>query len=299
MKLNNKNIICTVSSGYSSAMMALKIKEWYPDHNIIFCFANTGKENVKSIAFLEAFDLTFNLGIKYLEAVINPQRRKGTKHKELRFGEVLSDGKTFEEGIKKYGIPSVANKWCTRELKNRVIKSYGDSVFGKKNYSIAIGLRADEINRISAEYQSNNVFYPLVENNITSNDRNKFWSETGEELGLKLDIPAYEGNCEGCFEKSNRKNLTHIKKDPSILDWYILMQNRYSKVKIEGKTQYNEMIDKYGGAYFFRGNVTAEEMLEQSRGDFKPATDEYVYENDYLDKEDSCGGGCVIFNGDD
>lgn len=33
---------------YSSVMMAVKIREWYPDHNIIYAMANTSKERPES-----------------------------------------------------------------------------------------------------------------------------------------------------------------------------------------------------------------------------------------------------------
>lgn len=294
MKLEGcKNIICTVSAGYSSGMMAYYMKEWYPDHNIVFCYANTSKEHPKSIAFLQAMDLVFDLGIVYLEGIVHHNRRKGTTHKVLRFNEVKSSGGVFEEGIKKYGIPSVANKWCTRELKNNVIKSYADTIFGKKNYSIAIGLRSDEMDRTAKNYSESNVFYPLMERDITSNDRNRFWDDFGGEL--YLGIPAYMGNCELCFEKSLRKNLTHLEQEPHISKWYKLMQGKYSRVKLPNKTQYNAMIDEYGGAYFFRGNEKVETLEQLVEGDFKRATDEYIYEDPLLDKEGDCGNSCAIF----
>ena len=45
MKLeNNKNIFCSVSAGYSSVMMAIKLRDWFPDHNIINVMGNTSKE---------------------------------------------------------------------------------------------------------------------------------------------------------------------------------------------------------------------------------------------------------------
>ena len=53
MKLDNNNIFCSVSSGYSSVMMAVKMREWYPAHNIINVMANTSKERPESLEFME------------------------------------------------------------------------------------------------------------------------------------------------------------------------------------------------------------------------------------------------------
>ena len=64
--------------------------------------------------------------------------------------------------IKKLGIPSNVNKWCNRDMKLRPLKKYADSVFGLNNYSIAVGLRIDEMDRVRKDYKDNNVFYPLT-----------------------------------------------------------------------------------------------------------------------------------------
>ena len=53
MKLKSKNILCSTSSGYSSVMMAVKMKEWYPDHNIVCAMANTSKERPESLEFMQ------------------------------------------------------------------------------------------------------------------------------------------------------------------------------------------------------------------------------------------------------
>jgi hypothetical protein len=51
MKLDNKNIFCSVSAGYSSVMMAIKL-HWFPNHNIINVMANTSKEREESLHFM-------------------------------------------------------------------------------------------------------------------------------------------------------------------------------------------------------------------------------------------------------
>lgn len=295
MKLTgNENIVCTVSAGYSSGLMAAKIAEWYPDHNIIYVFSNSGKEHIESIKFLIKMKKNFKLKITVLEPEIQGNK-KGTKYKKIKLVHLHKldlNGKNFEKGIKKYGIPSVANKWCTRELKNNPIKKYADYYFGKNNYSIAIGIRADEIDRISKYYNENNIFYPLIEKGITTKERNKFWSD--QKINLK--IPAYMGNCEWCFEKSNRKNLTHYLIEPKSIKWWGDMQKKYSKTKIKGKKQYNSMIENFGGAYPFRGNISIEQLVKLAEKPFTKATDEYIYENDLFDFEDDCGSGCSVFN---
>tara|TARA_R110000787_G_scaffold275053_1_gene383450 strand:+ start:89 stop:337 length:249 start_codon:yes stop_codon:yes gene_type:complete len=68
MKLDNNNIFCSVSAGYSSVMMAIMLPKWYPNHNIINVMANTSKERKESLEFMNECDKYFNLNIKWIEA---------------------------------------------------------------------------------------------------------------------------------------------------------------------------------------------------------------------------------------
>lgn len=291
MKLkDNKNIFCSVSAGYSSVMMALKIKEWYADHNIIYAMANTSKEREESLEFMNECDKYFGFDMVWIEAEINQEKRKGTDFKVTNFKDLKRNGELFEDGIKKYGIPCKINKWCNRELKLVPLKKYIDSVFGKNNYSIAVGLRADEMDRVMGSFKENNVFYPLLDNGINTRDRNKFW----KDKPIQITIPAFKGNCDMCFEKSNRKLMTTIIEEPNIVDWWDDMIKKYSKISLEGKPSYNAYADN-GGMNFFRQNNSIEDLIELAKKPFSKATDEYVYENDLFDLEGDCGSGCVVF----
>ena len=291
MKLkDNQNIFCSVSARDSSVMMALKIKEWYADHNIIYAMANTSKEREESLEFMNECDKYFGFDMVWIEAEINQEKRKGTDFKVTKFEDLKRNGELFEDGIKKYGIPCKINKWCNRELKLVPLKKYVDSIFGKNNYSIAVGLRADEMDRVMGSFKENNVFYPLLDNGINTRDRNKFW----KDKPIQIKIPAFKGNCDMCFEKSNRKLMTTIIEEPNIVDWWDDMIKKYSKISLEGKPSYNAYADN-GGMNFFRQNNSIEDLIELAKKPFSKATDEYVYENDLFDLEGDCGSGCVVF----
>ena len=290
MKTSN-NIVCTVSAGYSSMLMAIKMKEWYPNDNIIYLFANTGREDERSLEFLKDCSDYYGLNIVYLEPVLNLIKGKGTEYKVLSFNDLDRCGIEFEKGISIYGIPSVANKWCNRELKYIPMTKYCNDIFGKNNWCVALGIRIDEMDRFSENYKTNNIFYPLVEHKIDSRERNKFWSSQP----VKLKIKAYEGNCILCFEKSDRKRMTIASEYPDKVIWWDEMENKYGHIKIEGKPVYNEMIDKDGRNNFGRKNRSIEWLVEQAKKPFRKATDEYIYESDLFDAEDECGSSCQIF----
>jgi len=226
----------------------------------------------------------------WIEAEINQEHRKGTDFNIVTYDDLKRKGEIFEQGIKKYGIPCKINKWCNRELKLVPLKKYVDSVFGKNNYSIAVGLRADEMDRVMLSYKENNVFYPLLDNGITTKDRNRFW----KDQTLKLKLPAYKGNCDKCFEKSNRKLMTIINEEQNENDWWGRMEKQYGKTPIIGKPSYNAYAEN-GGMNFFRENKSLEDLVEMSKQPFRKATDDYIYENDLFDLEGDCGGGCTVF----
>lgn len=288
-KQDNKNILCTVSSGYSSVMMALKLREWHSDHKIIYVMANTSKESPESLKFMNECDKYFNLKMVWLEAIFN-ERGKGVDFKIVTYETLKTKGEVYEEGIKKLGIASKINAWCNRDMKIVPIKKYADSIFGLDNYSIAVGIRADEMDRVKIAYLTNNTFYPLLDNGISTNDRNKFWSDKP----IKLEIPAYKGNCDLCFKKSNRKLMTIISENPESVKWWDDMTKKYSKIPIEDKPSYNSFAEN-GGMNFFRNNITIYELVDMASRPFKKMNDEYIYENDLFDEEDDCGSGCVIF----
>ena len=288
--LDNKNIFCSVSAGYSSVMMALKLREWFPDHNIINVMANTSKERKESLAFMDECDKYYKLNLTWVEAEFH-EIGIGTTYNIVKYENLKTKGEIFEEGIKKFGIPNSENKWCNRDLKLVPMKKYADFVFGINNYSIAVGLRADEMDRVRKDYSTNNVFYPLLDRGISSRDRNKFWFNEP----IKIKIPAFKGNCDLCFEKSNRKLITILKEEPQLSIWWDDMINRYGTIKIDGKESYNDLMNKIGTQTFYRKYKTIQDLIKMSNNNFTKASDEYIFENDLFDFEGDCGSGCQVF----
>jgi len=291
MKLkDNKNIFCSVSSGYSSVMMAIMMPSWFPEHNIIYAMANTSKERKESLHFMNECSNHYGLNVSWIEAEFH-EIGIGTTFNIVDYENLKRNGEIFEDGIKKLGIPSKVNKWCNRDMKLIPLKKYADSIFGLNNYSIAVGLRADEMDRVRKDYKSNNVFYPLMDKNIINRDRNIFW----ESQEIKIKIPAFKGNCDLCFQKSNRKLLTIIKEEPDKAKWWDEMIKKYSNIPKENSPSYNDLMENNGGMTFYRDYNTIQDLVKMAQLPFKKATDEYIHESDLFDSEDECGSGCQVF----
>lgn len=291
MKLkNNKNIFCSISAGYSSVMMAVMMPIWFPKHNIIYVMANTSKERSESLEFMNECDKHYKLNMVWLEAEFH-KKGVGVTPNAVTYDNLKVNGEIFEQGIKKLGIPSQVNKWCNRDMKLEILRKYADSVFGRNNYSVAVGLRVDEMDRVRKDYKTNNVFYPLMDRKIDSNARNKFWNDQP----IQITIPAFKGNCDICFAKSNRKVMTILKEEPNKGDWWDSMIKKYGQITIDGKPSYNDLLEVNNGMTFYRGYNTIEDLVKMAEQPFDKATDEYVYENDLFDLEDECGSGCQVF----
>ena len=291
MKIDSKNIFCSVSAGYSSVMMAIMLPKWFPDHNIINVMANTSKERKESLEFMDKCDKHYNLNLVWVEAEFH-EKGTGVTPNIVTYENLKRNGEIFEQGIKKLGIPNKENKWCNRDMKLEALRKYADSVFGKNDYSVAVGIRADEMDRVRKDYKENNVFYPLMDRGIGSKDRNRFW----KDQPIKITIPAYKGNCDMCFAKSNRKLMTILKEEPNKADWWDKMIKTYGSIPIDGKPSYNDLMEQNNGVQtFYRHYNTIEDLVKMAQQPFSRSTDEYIYENDLFDLEDECGSGCSVF----
>ena len=95
-----RNILVTFSGGRTSAFMAKYIKERYCNDNILFVFANTGKEAEATLEFANKCDKEFELNLVWLEAEINPEKGIGTAYKIVGFETANRNGLPFRNAIK-------------------------------------------------------------------------------------------------------------------------------------------------------------------------------------------------------
>lgn len=250
-----KKLLVSFSGGLTSAYMT----KWCLDNlshlfEMKVVFANTGKERNETLDFVRQCDVEFGFNTVWIEADVKKGKGNGTSFKIIDHKTASKKGEPFEAVIKKYGIPNVKYLHCTRELKTVPIHKYIKSL-GWKGYYTAIGIRADEIDRMNHNYQQDRFIYPLISMIPTKReDINKFWLQQPFTLNLK----SYEGNCDLCYKKSDRKLLTLLRENPNYAEWWLEMEQNY------GKGQY----------YFFRKNRSIIDLLKQSKSDFRQAQDE-------------------------
>lgn len=218
---NERRLLVSFSGGETSALMAKLVKERLSHlyDRVIYVLANTSQENEETLVFADQCDRHFHLDLVWVEAEIHPEAGVGTTARVVDFATASRDGAVFEAMIDKYGIPNRDYPHCSRELKARTVQAYARSIGWKVgSYDTAIGIRVDEIDRISSNACELRLIYPLAETSMfpsTKADVNRHW----ETMPFRLSLKGYQGNCKWCWKKSLRKHLTIITENPEAYDF--------------------------------------------------------------------------------
>ena len=242
-----KKLLVAFSGGETSAYMAQWLwKHKKDEYDMLFAFANTGVENEETLEFVNKCGNYFGISINWLEAIINQEKGKGTRHKIVDYKTASRNGEPFEQLIKKYGLPNQERFHCTRELKNNTLSSFAKSVWGKEKYYLAIGIRVDEFDRMNDKHKELRIVYPLISYIPMTKPKINFWWSQQE---FRLNLKGYQGNCITCYKKSDKKLFQIAKENPSAFDFFDRMEEEYGL----GKYQ------------FFRNNRTAKQILIEAK----------------------------------
>lgn len=180
------------------------------EYNFTIVFANTGRENNETLDFVKKCSEFFGVEIIWIESNVWGNVKKGTKHKIVTYETATrnQDWKKrrdtpYEEMVIKYGLANVTSRFSTRELKTKPIQSYMRSLgFKAETYDTFIGIRVDEIDRMSETKDEKRFIYPLCkEKPFTKKHVNFWWNQQPFRLMLK----GWEGNCVTCYKKSEEK----------------------------------------------------------------------------------------------
>jgi hypothetical protein len=280
-----KRLFISFSGGETSGYMAQWcLREWRDQYDDIVCiFANTGQENEQTLCFADRCDREFGMNLVWVEASVCNDRGAGTGYRVVDFVTASRDGKPFADVIAKYGIPNQAYPHCTRELKLNPMVSYLRSIgWERGSYDTAVGIRVDEIDRVSPKHKELRLVYPLVSPRPRTKPQiNRWWSERP----WRLDLKGYQGNCKWCWKKSLRKHLTMLSENPEWYDFPERMEREHglSGHNIDGTPR-----------VFFRNNLsTADLRTLAAKGGFHPAEDDARIYIDQLELDLDTSNGCT------
>lgn len=271
-------LFISFSGGRTSAFMTYMLLRCLPPHTEArVVFANTGQEHEATLEFIDKCDRNLGFNTIWIEAVTSPKKGAGQTAKVVDFATASRDGAPFEQMIQKNGIPNRAMPHCTRELKERPLRNFMSANGWKTgSYQTAIGIRVDEIDRMSDTAAERKIIYPMVKWKIDKEMVLNFW----RQQPFDLELPEHLGNCTWCWKKSLRKHLTIAQENPHFFDFPRRMEALYP-FNGPGKTEEPKL--------FFRGNRTAGELIEMSKQPFNSFVDEH------FDLHFGCSESCEAF----
>ena len=273
-------------------MTKLCVEKFKDTHDIAITFANTGSEHENTLKFVDQCDKHFGWNVVWIEAVVNTERGKGIRHKVVTYETAARDGEPLEADFAKHGLPGPGWLHCTRDTKELPIKDYLKSLGWKwGEFWIAIGIRSDEMDRVSQNREKLKFVYPLVDAGWTKEDVKAECMSWPFDLDLKGE---HYGNCTWCWKKSLRKHMTLALESPEVFDFPRRMEEKYSHITTTNNPNMSRQM--------FRKNMTTVDIIEMARTtDFEPYVDidqsqlfSQANYDVFLDTGSACGESCEI-----
>ncbi len=233
--------LISFSGGRTSGYMLKQILDAHggtlPD-DVKVTFANTGKEMPETLDFVRDCAAQWNVPIVWLE-----WRNKAVSDDDAAF-EIVShnsasrNGEPFKALIDKKGyLPNPITRFCTVELKIRVMRDYARSL-GWKNWTNVIGLRADEPIRVARSRTNRDAWdneTPLADAGVSRAHVTAFWQWQGFDLRLpNNDGNTPLGNCDLCFLKGGATILGIIRERPELARWWAEAETEARASKPDG-----------------------------------------------------------------
>tara|TARA_R110000787_G_scaffold257683_1_gene362882 strand:+ start:8283 stop:9158 length:876 start_codon:yes stop_codon:yes gene_type:complete len=291
--MTKETLFNSFSGGRTSGYMSKWLLDNKSDeYNIINVFANTGLEAEGTLEFADKCDKEWGLNLVWLEAKVNPIKNSKIQFNIVDFKSASRNGEPYYEVCKKHGVPNSGRPFCTQYLKTYVINAYKVSLSFKRRHLTAIGIRADEFDRMSdKQLAKGEVLYPLISmKHTTKHDVAMFFRDNS----FDLEIDPNYGNCVTCFKKSDRHLMTIAKHSPRYFDFMEKVEKEFGHIDAGEDDPFR----------FFRENKTVQDIKLMSQSDFKEF-DSSMYELqlsfdiDPIDRtEGNCGARCEIGSDD-
>ena len=275
-------LLVSFSGGRTSAYMLWWIWHVWPSRDewdIIVVFANTGKEVEGTLFFVDECAQEWGIPIVWVEGYPS-DKGKGWKviPKVVTFETASRKGEPFEAMIAKLGIPSTNAPFCSDQLKRKTINAYLKTIKWRMFYK-AIGIRADEPDRINPNAVAKRLWYPLAHDSPVI----KLWIlNWWKGRTFDLDIHPDDGNCDNCWKKNDMLLARNAVRKPSSFDWWQDMTNLHGYK--------NPRNSKLSAPFnFYRGNRSPKDIFILSK---RPVAE---IRKQAKQKKSSCTESCEPF----
>lgn len=228
--------LISFSGGRTSGFMLWNIIQAYNGklpNDIHVVFANTGKEAPETLDFVNEISQKWDIKIHWLEMYLGKERPI-YRTKEVTYQTAARNGEPFEELLdhRKY-LPNPVTRFCTSELKIKVMYRFMRKMKGYKDWHNVIGLRYDEPRRVKNAMKQYNVWTnltPMYDAKHSIADVSDFWKKQNFDLNLtNANGKTPAGNCDLCFLKGMDTTISIIKERPEMADWWIKQEQKFGK----------------------------------------------------------------------
>jgi 3'-phosphoadenosine 5'-phosphosulfate sulfotransferase (PAPS reductase)/FAD synthetase len=192
-------------------------------------FSNTGREMPETLDFVRECGERWGVPITWLEFMDHDEPQK--RWREVEYGTASRQGEPFAAliGRKNY-LPNPVTRFCTIELKIRPTKLYCQQALGWKEWTMVLGLRADEPRRVAKLSNSTDVFdrsAPLAAAGVSVGHVGDFWAKQPFDLNLpNMNGKTMHGNCDLCFLKGADQILSLVRENPKRAVWWMEQETR-------------------------------------------------------------------------
>lgn len=247
--------VISFSGGRTSAYMLHRVLEannGLPAEAIV-CFANTGKEHPATLEFVRDCEKNWNVEIHWLEYTAEEPR-----FKRVTFETASRNGEPFEQLIvKKNYLPNPVTRFCTEELKVRLIEKHVKSL-GHAETETMVGVRADEQRRLP-KLRARGLRVPLADAGVTQDNVQEFWRSNSFDLMLEFrDGVTALGNCDLCFLKGPHQIMGLVKDNPERAAWWAKQEQKIGATFRSDRASYTQMMqfmDAQGDMFNTEGGV--------------------------------------------
>ena len=226
--------LISFSGGRTSGFMLWNILKAYngklPD-DIHVVFANTGKEAPETLDFVNDVSKKWDIHINWLEHYF-ANERPIHRTKIVTYKTAARNGEPFERLLDRRGyLPNPTSRFCTSELKIKVMYRFMRKIKGYKDWFNVIGLRHDEPRRVASAMKQYEVWTnitPMFDAKHTVKDVSEFWKKQNFDLNLtNANGKTPAGNCDLCFLKGMDTTISILKERPHLADWWIKQEEKF------------------------------------------------------------------------
>lgn len=214
--------VISFSGGRTSAYMLRRILDEGLQPDVHVLYANTGRERTETLDFIREIETRWAVPVRWLERDMGSEYGCAPfKWRLVNFLTASRHARPFNELIRdRKGIPNPLARFCTQELKIRVMRDYmRDQDY--EHWTNVVGIRADEPRRIAKMRAPNrerwDIALPLADAGVSERDVMEFWARQPFDLKLR----PYEGNCDLCFLKTPHKRQLIMRERPDLATWWI------------------------------------------------------------------------------